>query len=148
MIDFRTDPGHYRHWKLSATSAVAELAMAVDPSATMFDGYELKINSYDCGVDIELHDAIQAVSCIGMRACHTNTCPVGIATQKPHLRARLPVDIAAERLARFFSAAVDLMTVLPRAAGHSHLNEFSADDLTTFKTDMANLTGLAYGGVG
>jgi glutamate synthase domain-containing protein 2 len=91
--------------------------------------------------------AIQAIGCLGMRACHTNNCPVGIATQKPHLRARLPVDIAAERLARFFSAAVELMTVLARAAGHSHLKDFAADDLTTFKTDMADLTGVAYGGV-
>ncbi len=92
--------------------------------------------------------AIQTIGCIGMRACHTNNCPVGIATQKPHLRARLPVEIAAERLARFFIAAVELMTVLARAAGHSHLSKFSVDDLTTFKTDVANLTGVAYGGVG
>ncbi len=92
--------------------------------------------------------AIQAIGCLGMRACHTNNCPVGIATQKPHLRARLPVDIAAERLARFLEAAVELMTVLARAAGHRHLSEFSIDDLTTFKTDMAQLSGVAYGGVG
>ena len=91
--------------------------------------------------------AIQAIGCLGMRACHTNNCPVGIATQKPHLRARLPVDIAAERLELFFSASVELMTVLARAAGHRHLNDFSIDDLTTFKTDMARLTGVAYGGV-
>ncbi len=91
--------------------------------------------------------AIQAIGCLGMRACHTNNCPVGIATQKPQLRARLPVDIAAERLARFFSAAVKLMTVVARAAGHRHLSEFSIDDLTTFKTDMQQLTGVAYGGV-
>ncbi len=91
--------------------------------------------------------AIQAIGCLGMRACQTNNCPVGIATQKPHLRARLPVDVAAERLARFFSAAVELMTVLARAAGHQHLSEFSIDDLTTFKADMAQLTGVAYGGV-
>jgi glutamate synthase domain-containing protein 2 len=82
-----------------------------------------------------------------MRACHTNNCPVGVATQKPHLRERLPVDIAAERLARFFNASVELMTVLARAAGHDHLSGFNQEDLTTFKTDMANLTGIAYGGV-
>jgi glutamate synthase domain-containing protein 2/nitrite reductase/ring-hydroxylating ferredoxin subunit len=91
--------------------------------------------------------AIQAIGCLGMRACHTNNCPVGIATQKPHLRARLPVDIAAERLARYFSAAVELMTVLARAAGHKHLNQFSVEDLTTFKSDMAQLAGVQYGGV-
>lgn len=92
--------------------------------------------------------AIQAIGCLGMRACHTNNCPVGIATQKPHLRERLPVDIAAERLARFFAAAVELMTVLARAAGHRHFSEFNVDDLTTFKRDMAELSGVAYGGVG
>lgn len=92
--------------------------------------------------------AIQAIGCLGMRACHTNNCPVGIATQKEHLRARLPVDVAAERLARFFTAAVELMTVVARAAGHRHLSEFNVEDLTTFKRDMADLTGVAYGGVG
>jgi glutamate synthase domain-containing protein 2 len=91
--------------------------------------------------------AIQAIGCLGMRACHTNNCPVGIATQKPHLRERLPVDIAAERLARFLAASVELMQVLARAAGHRHLSDFSVDDLTTFKTGMAQLTGVAYGGV-
>ena len=91
--------------------------------------------------------AIQAIGCLGMRACHTNNCPVGIATQKPHLRARLPIDVAADRLARFFSASVELMTVLARAAGHRHLGEFSSDDLTTFDANMAQLTGVAYGGV-
>jgi glutamate synthase domain-containing protein 2/nitrite reductase/ring-hydroxylating ferredoxin subunit len=92
--------------------------------------------------------AIQAIGCVGMRACHTNNCPVGIATQKPHLRERLPVDIAAERLARFFGASVELMAVLARAAGHDHLSRFSQDDLTTFRSEMAKLTGIAYGGVG
>ena len=91
--------------------------------------------------------AMQAIGCLGMRACHTDNCPVGIATQKPHLRARLPVDIAAQRLAQFFSASVELMTVLARAAGHRHLQDFTIDDLTTFKTDIERLTGVAYGGV-
>ena len=92
--------------------------------------------------------AIQAIGCLGMRACHTNNCPVGIATQKSHLRARLPVDIAAERLARYFRASVELMAVVARAAGHRHLSEFNIEDLTTFRSDMCNLTGVAYGGVG
>ncbi|MBT5219559.1 MAG: glutamate synthase, partial [Woeseia sp.] len=91
--------------------------------------------------------AIQAIGCLGMRACHTNNCPVGIATQKPHLRARLPVDLAAERLARYFESAVELMTVVARAAGHRHLSEFNVEDLTSFKSDMCQLTGIAYGGV-
>ncbi len=93
------------------------------------------------------NSAIQAIGCLGMRACHTNNCPVGIATQKQHLRDRLPVDIAAARLARFFEASVQLMSVMARATGHHHLGEFQLDDLTTFKRDMADLTGVAYGGV-
>lgn len=91
--------------------------------------------------------AIQAIGCLGMRACQTNNCPVGIATQKSHLRARLPVDEAAQRLERFFSASVDLMVVLARAVGHHHLRDLSIDDLTTFNADMAKLAGVAYGGV-
>jgi glutamate synthase domain-containing protein 2 len=93
------------------------------------------------------NSAIQAIGCLGMRACHTNNCPVGIATQQPHLRARLPVDEAAERLARFLGASVELMQVLARACGHDHLSKFTIDDLTTFHRDMAYLTGISYGGV-
>ncbi len=91
--------------------------------------------------------AIQAIGCLGMRACHTNNCPVGIATQKEHLRARLPVDEAAERLARYFGAAVELMELLTRACGHTHLNELRRTDLTTWKRDVAYMTGVEYGGV-
>jgi glutamate synthase domain-containing protein 2 len=93
------------------------------------------------------NSAMQAIGCIGMRACSTNNCPVGIATQKPELRARLPVDEAAHRLHRFFEASTELMGVLARACGHTDLSEFCIDDLTTFDTDMAHLTGINYGGV-
>jgi nitrite reductase/ring-hydroxylating ferredoxin subunit len=93
------------------------------------------------------NSAIQAIGCLGMRACHTNNCPVGIATQQPHLRSRLPVDEAAHRLDRFLRATVELMQVLARACGHRHLNAFNLDDLTTFDRDIADLTGIAYGGV-
>lgn len=58
-IDFQTDPSKYRHWRLSFDGEVAALTMDVDPSAGLFDGYELKLNSYDLGVDIELADAVQ-----------------------------------------------------------------------------------------
>jgi glutamate synthase domain-containing protein 2 len=91
--------------------------------------------------------AMQAIGCIGMRACNTNNCPVGIATQQEHLRARLPVDAATERLHRFFEATTELMCVLARAMGHSALAQFSPEDLTTFDREMAHLTGIAYGGV-
>ena len=91
--------------------------------------------------------AMQAIGCIGMRACNSNSCPVGIATQKPELRARLPVDEAAERLGRYFESATELMSVMARACGHDALSKFSTADLTTFDREMHHLTGIAYGGV-
>ncbi len=58
-IDFQTDPRRYRHWRIACDGPVASLTMDVDPNGGLFDGYELKLNSYDLGVDIELYDAIQ-----------------------------------------------------------------------------------------
>src|SRR6478672_4668486 len=58
-IDFATDPSRYRHWKLSVEGDVATLLMDVDEKAGLFEGYDLKLNSYDLGVDIELADALQ-----------------------------------------------------------------------------------------
>src|SRR6187399_2980005 len=58
-IDFQTDPTRYRHWKLAVDGDVATLKMDVDENAGLFEGYQLKLNSYDLGVDIELADAIQ-----------------------------------------------------------------------------------------
>ena len=58
MIDFQTEPSRYRHWKLAFDGPVAPLTMDVDPNAPLLGGYELKLNSYDLGVDIELADAV------------------------------------------------------------------------------------------
>ncbi|WP_316224555.1 MULTISPECIES: 2,3-epoxybenzoyl-CoA dihydrolase [unclassified Bradyrhizobium] len=59
FIDFQTDPSRYRHWKLSVDGEVATLTMDVDENGGLFEGYQLKLNSYDLGVDIELADAVQ-----------------------------------------------------------------------------------------
>jgi benzoyl-CoA-dihydrodiol lyase len=59
MIDFRTEPAKYKHWKMSFDGPVATLAMDVREDGGLTPGYELKLNSYDLGVDIELYDAIQ-----------------------------------------------------------------------------------------
>ena len=59
MIDFQTHPDQYRHWKLEVEAPIAYLTMNVDESQGLFPGYELKMNSYDLGVDIELYDAVQ-----------------------------------------------------------------------------------------
>jgi glutamate synthase domain-containing protein 2/nitrite reductase/ring-hydroxylating ferredoxin subunit len=91
--------------------------------------------------------AMQAIGCLGMRACHTNNCPVGIATQKDHLRRRLEIDKSAKQLATFFKASVELMKVLARACGHHRLSDFELADLTTYDRDLAYLTGVPYAGV-
>jgi methylamine---glutamate N-methyltransferase subunit C len=90
---------------------------------------------------------MQAIGCLGMRACHTDNCPVGIATQKENLRERLKIELSAKRLANFFEAASELMELLARACGHQRLSDFNIDDLTTFKREMADLSGVAFGGV-
>ncbi len=59
FIDFQTDPSRYRHWKLGVDGAIATLTMDVDENGGLFEGYQLKLNSYDLGVDIELADAVQ-----------------------------------------------------------------------------------------
>jgi benzoyl-CoA-dihydrodiol lyase len=58
-IDFRRDPDHYRHWRLAVDGPVATLTLTVDPAGGLGDDYELKLNSYDLSVDIELYDALQ-----------------------------------------------------------------------------------------
>ena len=58
-VDFRTEPSRYRHWKLAVDGRVATLAMDVREDGGLVPGYELKLNSYDLGVDIELYDAVQ-----------------------------------------------------------------------------------------
>ena len=92
--------------------------------------------------------AMQAIGCVGARICNSNNCPAGIATQKPELRARLNVETSAQRLATFFDAATQLMALLARACGHEHLNQFSPADITTWKKDMAELSGIAFAGIG
>ena len=91
--------------------------------------------------------ALQAIGCLGMRACNTNNCPVGIATQKENLRARLIVEESAKQLARYFEATNDLMKVIARSCGHSDFKDFSFEDLSTLDHEMHRLTGIKYAGV-
>ncbi|MDM7938660.1 MAG: glutamate synthase-related protein [Cyanobium sp. CZS 48M] len=90
--------------------------------------------------------SIQAIGCVGARLCHTNNCPAGIATQDAELRRRLNIDHAADRLARFFEATVALMQVMARACGHTTLQGFNRNDLTSWHRDLAQLAGIAWCG--
>ena len=93
------------------------------------------------------NSAIQAIGCVAARMCNTNNCPSGIATQKPELRKLLNIDKSAIQLFNFFSASTELMQVMARACGHDHLNKFNSKDITTWKKDMADLTGIKYAGL-
>jgi benzoyl-CoA-dihydrodiol lyase len=80
MIDFQTAPERYRHWKLTIDGEVATLAMDVQEDQTLAQGYKLKLNSYDLGVDIELADAIERI-----RFEHPQVKAVVITSLKPRI---------------------------------------------------------------
>ena len=79
-IEFATRPEHYRHWKLSIDGRIARLAMDVREDAPLVPGYELKLNSYDLGVDIELYDAVQR-----LRFEHPEVAVVVLCSAKPQV---------------------------------------------------------------
>jgi glutamate synthase domain-containing protein 2 len=93
------------------------------------------------------NSALQSIGCVAARMCHTNNCPAGVATQKPELRKLLNVDKGAKQLYNFFSASTELMKVMARACGHNHLNKFNQKDITTWKKEMAEWTGIKFGGL-
>lgn len=93
------------------------------------------------------NSAMQAIGCVAARMCNSNNCPAGIATQKPELRARLQVQDAAERLARFFTASVELMQVLARACGRERLSDMQLQDICTWQKNLADLAGIPFAGV-
>src|SRR6187397_1378584 len=79
-IDFQTDPSRYRHWKLDVEGDVATLTMDVDENGGLFEGYQLKLNSYDLGVDIELADIVQR-----MRFEHPEVKVVVVTSAQPRV---------------------------------------------------------------
>ncbi|KXX71394.1 glutamate synthase-related protein [Flammeovirga sp. SJP92] len=92
------------------------------------------------------NSAMQAIGCLGMRACSTNNCPVGIATQKDHLRARLEMEKSAQQLSNFFEATTGLMKVVARACGHRDFTEFNFSDLSTMDYKTHQLTQIRFAG--
>jgi glutamate synthase domain-containing protein 2 len=93
------------------------------------------------------NSALQAIGCVAARMCNTNNCPSGIATQKPELRAQLDVEQAAKRLNRFFDSSVELMKVMARACGHTHLSQFNHEDIGTWHKSLSELAGVDYTGL-
>ncbi len=134
MIDFQTDPSRYRHWKLSYDGPVAILAMDVDPEAGLMPGYELKLNSYDLGVDIELADAVQR-----LRFEHPEVKTVVLKSAKPNV----------------FCAGANIRMLGKSTHGHkvnfckfTNETRLSIEDATenSGQTYMAAIAGTAAGG--
>lgn len=93
------------------------------------------------------NSALQAIGCLGMRACGTNNCPVGIATQKESLRSRLIIDTSAKQLHTYFDATNKLIKVIARSCGYNDISKFNKNDLSTFDREIHKLTGIKYAGV-
>src|SRR5712671_930786 len=127
-IDFATEPARYRHWRLACEGQVATLSLDVDPAGGLFPGTELKLNSYDLGVDIELADAVQRlrfehpeVRCVVIRSGKDNVfcagANIGALAQASHghkvnfckftNETRLAIEDASEHSGQRYLAAVN-----------------------------------------
>src|SRR5438270_1194196 len=127
-IDFATEPARYRHWRLACDGQVATLSLDVDPAGGLFPGTELKLNSYDLGVDIELADAVQRlrfehpeVRCVVIRSGKDNVfcagANIGALAQASHAHkvnfckftneTRLAIEDASEHSGQRYLAAVN-----------------------------------------
>ena len=119
MIDFRTEPASYRHWQLSIEGRVATLAMAVDEGGGLRDGYELKLNSYDLGVDIELYDAVQR-----LRFEHPEVAAVVVTSAKDRIfcagaNIRMLATSSHDHKVNFCKFTNETRNSIEDASGHS-----------------------------
>ena len=128
MIDFRTHPSEYKHWRLEIDGAIASLILAVEENAGLTPGYELKLNSYDLGVDIELYDAVQRlrfehpeVGAVLLRSGHDRVFSAGanirMLAQAAHTEkvnfckftneTRLSIEDASQRSGQTYIAVIE-----------------------------------------
>jgi len=94
------------------------------------------------------NSAMQAIGCVAARICNTNNCPSGVATQKEELRKLINIKDSSQKLSNFLNASTELMQMLSRACGHSHLNRFNINDLATWDHEISLLSGIKYSGLG
>src|SRR4029077_9797030 len=120
-IDFQTEPARYRHWKLKVDGEIATLVMDVDEKAPLFEGYDLKLNSYDLGVDIELADAIER-----LRFEHPGVRVLVLRSAKP----------------RVFSAGANIRMLA--GASHAHKVNFCkfTNETPTGTEDLSENSGI------
>ena len=116
IIDFRVDPNNYRHWRVEYDGAIANLYMDVDEDGGLFDGYQLKLNSYDLGVDIELNDIVQR-----MRFEHPEVKVVVMRSAKDKVSCAGPLDRCDVFLAAFFFGGFKCISGFIREFAEVHL---------------------------
>jgi glutamate synthase domain-containing protein 2 len=92
------------------------------------------------------NSALQSIGCVAARMCNTNNCPAWIATQKKDLRQKLNIAKSSHQLKNFFLNSTHLMSVMARACWHDSLTKFNSNDITTWKKEMHELTGMNYAG--
>jgi glutamate synthase domain-containing protein 2 len=90
--------------------------------------------------------ALMAAGCQQYRICHTGKCPVGITTQDPELRARLKIDLSAQRLANYLEAVTHELKDFARLTGHDDVHRLSTADLRTTDAEIATYTPIAHVG--
>src|SRR5690348_4275436 len=120
-IDFATEPSRYRHWKLATDGDVATLTMDVDENAPLFEGYELKLNSYDLGVDIELADAYER-----LRFEHPGVSVVLLRSGKPRVfcagaNIRMLAGATHAHKVNFCKFTNETRNAIEDASEHAHL---------------------------
>ena len=93
------------------------------------------------------NSALKAICCLGMRACGTNNCPVGVATQKESLRSRLIISQSAKQLYNYFDATNKLIKVISRSCVYYNISKFNQNDFSTFDFEMHKLSGIKYAGI-
>jgi benzoyl-CoA-dihydrodiol lyase len=108
-IDFQTEPSRYRHWKLRVEGDIATLLLDVDEKSGLFEGYDLKLNSYDLGVDIELADAIER-----LRFEHPQARVLVLRSAKP----------------RVFSAGANIRMLAGASHAHSPMRRVTASRIS------------------
>lgn len=144
-INVPTIPALARARKFLDDQGVKDVSLVITGGLRIADDFAKSLMLGADAVAVS-NSALQAIGCLGMRACSTNNCPVGIATQKEHLRQRIEINLAAQRLERFFNASNDLIKIIARSCGYDNINQFNKDDLSTLNREMYYLTGINYAG--
>ena len=144
-INVPTIPALARARKFLDNSGAPEVTLIITGGLRVADDFAKALMLGADAIAVS-NSALQAIGCLGMRACGSNKCPVGIATQDENLRARLEIEKSARQLYNFFTASNALIKVVARACGYEDIKKFNHRDLSTLDYEMHRLTGIRFAG--